>query len=207
MFKVIYNEVKIKVMDEITIRRHNLDILAHARPGDLLEFPRVFYSHWGVYIGNNKVIHLAGEPGDGVSITDATVREEDFWAVARTSLVKINNILDGTERALPPDQVVKRAKEKRGHGGYNLLFTNCEHFVTWCRYDKAKSTQVEAIGTAFSVIGNRVKEILVDAAENHPDEERSTASGLLWLTENVTRQAEQMVKNRKNEQLKGLNPK
>jgi hypothetical protein len=39
-------------------------------------------------------------------------------------------------------QIVKRAKSKLGEKGYNLIYNNCEHFVTWSRYGYERSEQV-----------------------------------------------------------------
>jgi hypothetical protein len=39
---------------------HNKEVLTRAKSGDRLEFPRGLYSHWGVYVDNDKVIHLDG---------------------------------------------------------------------------------------------------------------------------------------------------
>ena len=30
-------------------------------PGDMIEFRRGSYSHWGINVGNNEVIHLIGD--------------------------------------------------------------------------------------------------------------------------------------------------
>ena len=46
-------------------------------------------------------------------------------------------------RPLRPNEIVKRAKGKIGEEGYNVFNENCEHFATWCRYDKASSHQVQ----------------------------------------------------------------
>lgn len=37
---------------------HNRSVIKRAKAGDLLEFPRGFYSHWAVYIGTYSHIHL-----------------------------------------------------------------------------------------------------------------------------------------------------
>ena len=34
------------------IDRHNITLLNELEEGDMVEFPREFYSHWAVYIGN-----------------------------------------------------------------------------------------------------------------------------------------------------------
>ena len=39
--------------------------------------------------------------------------------------------------------IVKRALSKMGQLGYNMLWSNCEHFASWCRYGMAWSEQVD----------------------------------------------------------------
>ena len=36
---------------ERQLRRHNETVLGTLEEGDLVEFPRELYSHWGVYVG------------------------------------------------------------------------------------------------------------------------------------------------------------
>ena len=45
---------------------HNLETYNSMRAGDLVEFHRGLYTHWGVAIGNGKIIHLSGDDGDGL---------------------------------------------------------------------------------------------------------------------------------------------
>ena len=39
---------------------------------------------------------------------------------------------------------------KLGRIGYNVLFDNCEHFASWCRYGLSKSDQADTFLTIFS---------------------------------------------------------
>ena len=39
--------------------------------------------------------------------------------------------------------IVKRALSRLGNIGYNMLWSNCEHFASWCRYGMAWSEQVD----------------------------------------------------------------
>ncbi|CAG5134373.1 unnamed protein product [Candidula unifasciata] len=193
-------------MDQGETRRHNEEILRRARSGDLLEFPRELgYSHWGVYVGTGYVIHLAGEPGDGLSTADVTVRKDSFWTVAGNSRARINNIFDGVERLQPAKEIVKRAESKVGHRGYDLVSTNCEHFATWCRYDVARSSQVEAVQTAVSSALDNVEEVLRNVAENHPDcEGRSAARRWLAVGQAVIQLKDHFMQSKTDPQLKGL---
>lgn len=45
------NEVEWRKMAQLSVVRHNETLLQELEPGDLIEFPREYYSHWAVYIG------------------------------------------------------------------------------------------------------------------------------------------------------------
>jgi len=143
---------------------HNLETYNSMRAGDLVEFHRGLYTHWGVAIGNGKIIHLSGDDGDGlgthvggklgsisgsvftisgVSFDKAKVRCDDFWDVARESKADVNNSKDEYIRADAEHVIVKRALSRLGNIGYNMLWSNCEHFASWCRYGMAWSEQVD----------------------------------------------------------------
>ncbi|KAI8509781.1 hypothetical protein Bbelb_122090 [Branchiostoma belcheri] len=104
----------------------------------------VGFSHWGVYAGDGRVIHRTEDTSGGCRVK---IREDSFWDVAGRSWVKINNYLDNVKTALPGSQVVQRARSKLGNTGYTVLFRNCEHFATWCRYGFAFSGQVLTAGS------------------------------------------------------------
>ncbi|XP_055896313.1 phospholipase A and acyltransferase 3-like [Biomphalaria glabrata] len=137
---------------------HNLKILEQLTPGDRVQFKRGVYSHWGVYIGDRKIVHLAGEDNDGINgniqakhvftisgktFNKARVVVDDFWDVVGEDKAFINNDRDKKWSALQPDIIVKNALEKIGQEGYNLICSNCEHFANFCRYGLSKSDQVD----------------------------------------------------------------
>ncbi|KAF7631031.1 LRAT domain-containing protein [Meloidogyne graminicola] len=43
------------------------------------------------------------------------------------------------------NEIAKRARKELGKREYRLWTWNCEHFATWCRYDKAKSPQANLL--------------------------------------------------------------
>ncbi|XP_078574889.1 phospholipase A and acyltransferase 3-like [Branchiostoma floridae x Branchiostoma japonicum] len=126
-------------------RRYNEAVLFRCEEGDLLQFHRGLYSHWGVYAGDGKVIHLVGDNSGS-----AKVREDWFWDVVENGRVDIKNRLDGFpgKDPLPGREIVERARSKLGEAGYSLGNKNCEHFATWCRYDTAISGQALMAYTA-----------------------------------------------------------
>ncbi|KAM9717531.1 lecithin retinol acyltransferase-like [Menidia menidia] len=127
------------------------------RRGDLLEVPRTLFTHFGIYLGGGRVAHLIPDalPARaavsnarlllGVLCKHASVRVdsvEDFAYGARV-------LLNARDRALPllrplaPEEVARRAERRLGRAPYSLLWDNCEHFVTHCRYGRARSLQTD----------------------------------------------------------------
>ncbi|XP_025114288.1 LOW QUALITY PROTEIN: uncharacterized protein LOC112576210 [Pomacea canaliculata] len=64
------------------VKKHNENVLAALRPGDLVSFKRKIYSHWGVYVGNEEVIHLRGNH-------DCKVSEQIFLKLLASMMGKI----------------------------------------------------------------------------------------------------------------------
>ncbi|XP_046566046.1 phospholipase A and acyltransferase 3-like [Haliotis rubra] len=143
------------------IKEHNEETLAKATPGDMLKFDRGIYCHWALYIGEGRVIHLAGSEGDmNDNVSDVKVREDGFWKVAEGDMVDVSNDKDDRWNPYPPDEIVERANSRLGRAGYNLVLYNCEHFTSWCRYGKSQSDQVDRVAAAGSeLFGGGVMQI------------------------------------------------
>ncbi|WAR04919.1 PLAT3-like protein, partial [Mya arenaria] len=93
----------------VAFRKHNATTLEELQPGDLVEFDRGMYSHWAVYKGKGRVIHLAGDENYGLNanlnsgnifticgrrFNKAFVRDDDFWDVILDSKAYKNNKRD-----------------------------------------------------------------------------------------------------------------
>lgn len=136
------------------------------RRGDLLEVPRTIFTHYGIYLGNHKVAHLIPDilpvlTNDkrlistvisnkrlilGCIYRCATVRVDALEDFAYGSKILVNH-MDKTMKnnALPNEDVAKRAEQLIGGIPYSLLWNNCEHFGTYCRYGTASSRQTEKV--------------------------------------------------------------
>ncbi|XP_062244654.1 lecithin retinol acyltransferase a [Platichthys flesus] len=137
---------------------------APPRRGDLLEVPRTLFTHFGIYLGDNKVAHMIPDILP-VLTTDqrlissvisnkrlilgcmykcATVRVDTLEDFAYGCSILVN-CRDKTMKApaFPNEEVAKRAEKHVGSIPYSLLWNNCEHFVTFCRYGHAASRQSE----------------------------------------------------------------
>lgn len=110
--------------------------------GDHLVTPRLGYTHHGLYVGNDLVIHYAG-------LSDGFNKES-------IDLTSLDTFCDGNGYTVSPhpfrifseEESVKRAYSKLGEDSYNIIFNNCEHFVNWCINGVHSSSQVNAGVTA-----------------------------------------------------------
>lgn len=136
------------------------------RRGDLLEVPRTIFTHYGIYLGDHKVAHLIpdilpvltkDQKLIGAVITNkrlilgcmykcATVRVDTLEDFAYGSKILVNHMDRVVSRtAFPNEDVARRAEKLIGSIPYSLLWNNCEHFVTYCRYGSAVSRQTEKV--------------------------------------------------------------
>ena len=136
------------------------------KAGDIIRFerenPLKNYWHFAVQVDEENVIHLTGDfhyaKKEGVSMlvaTDVFVKRESYRSVVRGSKkVGVYNRYDGKYNPLPVDKIVERAESKLGPAKYDVLRENCEHFANWCRYDKDRSEQVEAVVDGVATIAS-----------------------------------------------------
>jgi diadenosine tetraphosphatase ApaH/serine/threonine PP2A family protein phosphatase len=117
-----------------------------ARTGDHIRVSRGVYTHHGVYVSHNEVIHFASEDNDNLM--------GDGNEVIATSLSRF--LLDGDMEVriynddelndlYPVADIVRWARGSRGDSGYHLVFNNCEHFANWCTLGRFHSQQVNNV--------------------------------------------------------------
>ena len=145
--------------------QYDLDLY---KPGDLLEVPRTLFTHFGIYLGDNRVAHLIpdilpvltkdkAKIGKmvtnnrlilGVITKQASVRVDNVVDFAYGSEILINHMDSVCKQpALDGDEVARRAEKLLGSVTYSLLWYNCEHYVMYCRYGMAISYQTYQVLT------------------------------------------------------------
>jgi NC domain. len=149
-------------------------IRASAEYGDILCVDRGLYLHFGIYIGNDRVIHYSGENADFDfrNIKSSTIREDslsrfihnnsEYFVFDCGSDENKEFFSDSMLMVYTPEETVERAKSKLGENQYNLPFNNCEHFAIWCKTGVHKSIQVD------KVIKNLVKSPIITALKKIP---------------------------------------
>ncbi|KAI4892184.1 hypothetical protein NFI96_031227 [Prochilodus magdalenae] len=132
--------------------------------GDLLEVQRTLFVHFGIYLGDNRVAHLMPDimpvlTNDMKLITTVVTNKRlILGCIYRNASVRIDSVEDfayganilvnDMDRrvkapAMTNEDVARRAEKLIGAFPYSLLWNNCEHFVTYCRYGTPTSQQTE----------------------------------------------------------------
>lgn len=128
--------------------------------GDVIFADRGIYKHFGVYIGNEKIIHFATK-NDNFDAVAAIVHETSIEKFSSGNPVSVLNCpqnysslyiwkiiaFSNDYKLQSPHETVKRAKSQLGmrglkNDGYNLVWNNCEHFALWCKTNVSESRQI-----------------------------------------------------------------
>lgn len=134
--------------------------------GDVLEVPRFHLTHYGIYLGDNRVAHMMPDillvltADKGLTQTVVSNKRLILGVISRVASIRVDTVedfaygaeilvnhLDDTlkKKALPNQEVAERAEERLGFTTYSLLWNNCEHFVTYCRFGTAISPQADKV--------------------------------------------------------------
>ncbi|MCL2264612.1 MAG: lecithin retinol acyltransferase family protein [Treponema sp.] len=97
------------------------------------------YQHYGVYIGNGKVIHFAPYEGQEISMENGVIHETTLEVFLNGRAMQIDQ---GAGKRFSEYEIIQRARSRIGEKGYNLLTNNCEHFARWCVTGESVSYQV-----------------------------------------------------------------
>ncbi|XP_038611093.1 lecithin retinol acyltransferase [Tachyglossus aculeatus] len=152
--------------------------------GDVLEVARTHLTHYGIYLGDDRVAHLM--PDILLALTEdrrrtqkvvsnqrlilgvlgkvASVRVDTVDDFAYGAAVLVNHLDRALgKRALANDEVARRAETLLGMTSYSLLWNNCEHFVTYCRYGAPHSPQADKFCENVKTIIRDQRSVLASA--------------------------------------------
>ncbi|NNU78116.1 lecithin retinol acyltransferase family protein [Clostridium estertheticum] len=132
-------------------------IRTHAEYGDIISVDRIFYTHYGIYVGDNRVIHYAGTKADfdWHDLKNIKIRNDDMSNFLHDK--KTYFVVDCEDESMKvafkkkllvaysPEETVQRAESKLGESKYWLTTNNCEHFALWCKTGIHTSTQVSIV--------------------------------------------------------------
>lgn len=125
--------------------------------GDLVKVKRkAGYSHYGIAVGNEHVIHFTGANGDlGEDEGGIMVRETSLASFANGDQVLVEKSFNSPFK---PEIIVERAKNAVGSTNfrgkpYNFVTNNCEHFARYIFSGRARCTQVRSTVKNLAAIG------------------------------------------------------
>lgn len=105
--------------------------------GAHLVTPRRGFTHHGIYVGRDKVVHYKSVlrqfrrgPVEEISL--------ECFAHGRAIWIQIHS-----SPRFDASEVVRRARSRVGEDCYRLFTNNCEHFCEWCLQDEERSYQID----------------------------------------------------------------
>ncbi len=143
------------------------------RRGDLLEVQRTLFIHYGIYLGDSRVAHLMPDIMPALTNNKQLIKPVVtntrliLGCIYRNASIRVDSVEDfayGAQiivndmdakikcQALVSEEVARRAEKMVGDIPYSLLWNNCEHFVTYCRYGTPVSQQTEKVSSTKKII-------------------------------------------------------
>jgi hypothetical protein len=108
--------------------------------GAHLVTPRRGYTHHGIYVGSNRVVHYAGWSRAALTCRPVEEVSLEEFAGRRGVMQRQDSPL-----RFGPAEVVARARSRLGEDRYRIATNNCEHLCHWCRSGENRSAQVERL--------------------------------------------------------------
>jgi len=153
----------------------------HLRPGDIVardsnRWDVVFFKHYGVYVGDGKIINFDGDTLQNARIIETTW--EQFIAKS-VFIYKIESQYITPEQR---QQSVNRAKEilenRELARKYNPLFFNCESFARYCLFGTVETHEpIRAILGTVASVSPQVRQVIMLALSVFWDVESMVIDG------------------------------
>ena len=140
---IIKNPTDILLIEE----EEELWVEKEPKAGDHIKVSRGLYTHHGIFIGYNEVIHFASkDDSDDILGDNNEVISTSLDKFLRGGLLEVKEYTeDELDDLYPVNDIISYARHCLGDSGYNLIFNNCEHFTNMCTLGEHRSKQVENI--------------------------------------------------------------
>lgn len=109
--------------------------------GDHIKVKIDSFYHHGVYLNDDQVIHYCSDEPFSILSKNLVINSTTLKFFAQGQNVDVVEYLSN-DRFLPFESV-RLAEEKIGEKDYDLLYNNCEHFVSSCLTGKRQSKLME----------------------------------------------------------------
>jgi len=139
--------------------------------GDHLISSRVAYTHHGIYVGDNKVIHYSGL-ADGLTAGPIEITTLKAFAAGKKIRVRAY-----PESPYHGEVAVERARSRLNENRYDLQANNCEHFCTWVRTGDHISRQVQTVEATGGAIAAGLSEFRKQRFHGATAKETAVATG------------------------------
>ncbi|CAI5726834.1 unnamed protein product [Hyaloperonospora brassicae] len=138
-------------------------------PGDVLRFDhRLRPSHFALYLGNDRVVHLWSDHWFGFRVRVDSIRvvQRNFRPACTDYSDELDRTMWSSYRLRPFDgqEIVRRALSRLGMSYYSFLWFNCEHFVTWARYGFEVSLQLQSKGLSLAAVATAMMCVVPEVA-------------------------------------------
>ncbi len=115
------------------------------KEGDVVWVQRIGYKHFGIYVGEDNIIHYTSTDNRENTIMQTNMsfflQKKTHWFVI--DFDELTNISNWS--VFSAEETVKRAKSRLGEDKYNLVVNNCEHFAFWCKTGISESDQINEL--------------------------------------------------------------
>ncbi|XP_036714443.1 lecithin retinol acyltransferase-like [Balaenoptera musculus] len=148
--------------------------------GDVLEVPWTHLTHCGIYRVAHMMPDILLALTDDKELTQKVVSNKRLilGVIGRVASIRVDTVEDFAygadilvnhldrslkKKALLNEEVARRAEKLLGMTPYSLLWNNCEHFVTYCRFGTAISPQADKFCENVKIIIRDQRSVLASA--------------------------------------------
>ena len=146
------NMVKTDVFKDSHYRKlDNISNDTSLHPGFVLRVSRGTYWHYGVYVGNDEVVHFTSE-NDDTSSNNSVMKTSTQRFIRNAKNIEILGFPDKVEGKpiFSREATCSRALSKIGFDNYSITGNNCQHFAFWCKTGIAYSGQTYLYNGGYS---------------------------------------------------------